>query len=55
MTAIGVADVAGGRFGGFPVSANGSRTPGAEHNSAHTQSAVVIVAATALIDVRSPV
>lgn len=84
MKAIGVANVAGGLFGGFPVSASGSRTPVAEQSGAHTQlagvvgalavllfvllapgltvylpdavlGAVVIVAATALIDVRGMV
>lgn len=84
MKAIGVANVAGGLFGGFPVSASGSRTPVAEQSGAHTQlagvvgalavllfvllapgltaylpdaalAAVVIVAATALIDVRGMV
>ncbi|MBB5918373.1 high affinity sulfate transporter 1 [Nocardia transvalensis] len=81
MKAIGAANIAGGLFGGFPVSASGSRTPVAEQNGAHTQlagvvgalavlafvlvapgvtaylpdsalAAVVIVAATALVDVR---
>ncbi|WP_054811868.1 SulP family inorganic anion transporter [Nocardia arizonensis] len=81
MKAIGVANVAGGLFGGFPVSGSGSRTPVAEQSGARTQfacvvgalavlafvlfapgvtaylpdaalAAVVIVAATALIDVR---
>ncbi|WP_431969868.1 SulP family inorganic anion transporter [Nocardia sp. bgisy134] len=80
MKAIGVSNIAGGLFGGFPVSASGSRTPVAEQSGAHTQltgvvgalavlafvlvapgltaylpdaalAAVVIVAATALIDV----
>ncbi|WP_109530262.1 MULTISPECIES: SulP family inorganic anion transporter [Nocardia] len=84
MKAIGVANVAGGLFGGFPISASGSRTPVAEQSGAHTQlagvvgalavllfvllapgltaylpdaalAAVVIVAATALIDVRGMV
>ncbi|WP_227980870.1 SulP family inorganic anion transporter [Nocardia spumae] len=84
MKAIGVANLAGGLFGGFPVSASGSRTPVAEQNGARTQlagvvgalavllfvlvapgltaylpdatlGAVVIVAATALIDVRGMV
>ncbi|CAM2895263.1 SulP family inorganic anion transporter [Prescottella defluvii] len=81
MKAIGAANVASGLFGGFPISASGSRTPVAEQSGAHTQlagavgavavlvfvlvapgitaylpdatlAAVVIVAATALIDVR---
>ncbi|PTR26531.1 high affinity sulfate transporter 1 [Rhodococcus sp. OK519] len=80
MKAIGAANVASGLFGGFPISASGSRTPVAEQSGAHTQlagvvgalavlafvliapgltaylpdatlAAVVIVAATALIDV----
>ncbi|MEV0545610.1 SulP family inorganic anion transporter [Nocardia salmonicida] len=84
MKAIGVANVAGGLFGGFPVSASGSRTPVAEQSGARTQlagvvgaiavllfvllapgltaylpdaalGAVVIVAATALIDIRGMV
>ena len=84
MKAIGVANVAGGLFGGFPVSASGSRTPVAEQSGARTQlagvvgaiavllfvllapgltaylpdaalAAVVIVAATALIDIRGMV
>ncbi|WP_431952331.1 SulP family inorganic anion transporter [Nocardia lijiangensis] len=84
MKAIGVANVAGGLFGGFPISASGSRTPVAEQSGARTQlasvvgalavllfvllapgvtaylpdaalAAVVIVAATALIDVRGMV
>ncbi|MFC4604797.1 SulP family inorganic anion transporter [Rhodococcus kronopolitis] len=84
MKAIGVANVAGGLFGGFPVSASGSRTPVAEQSGARTQlagvvgalavllfvlvapgvtaylpdatlGAVVIVAATALVDVRGMV
>ena len=37
MKAIGVANVAGGLFGGFPISASGSRTPVAEQNGARTQ------------------
>ncbi|MEU4317456.1 SulP family inorganic anion transporter [Nocardia fluminea] len=84
MKAIGVANIAGGLFGGFPVSASGSRTPVAEQSGARTQlagvvgaicvllfvllapgltaylpdatlGAVVIVAATALIDIRGMV
>lgn len=84
MKAIGVANVAGGLFGGFPISASGSRTPVAEQSGARTQlagvvgalavllfvlvapgvtaylpdatlGAVVIVAATALVDVRGMV
>ena len=41
MKAIGVANVAGGLFGGFPISASGSRTPVAEQSGAHTQLAGV--------------
>ena len=78
MKAIGVSNLASGLFGGFPISASGSRTPVAEQNGAQTQvvgalavlvfvlaapgvttylpdatlGAVVIVAATALIDLR---
>ncbi|RDI31379.1 high affinity sulfate transporter 1 [Rhodococcus sp. AG1013] len=84
MKAIGAANVASGLFGGFPISASGSRTPVAEQSGAHTQlagavgavavlvfvlvapgitaylpdatlAAVVIVAASALIDVRGMV
>ncbi|WP_213576450.1 SulP family inorganic anion transporter [Rhodococcus sp. USK13] len=80
MKAVGVANIAGGLFGGFPISASGSRTPVAEQSGARTQlacvvgalavlafvlvapgvttylpdatlGAVVIVAATALVDV----
>ena len=80
MKAIGVANIAGGLFSGFPISASGSRTPVAEQAGAKTQlagvvgalavlgfvlaapgvtaylpdatlAAVVIVAATALVDV----
>ena len=42
MKAIGVANVAGGLFGGFPISASGSRTPVAEQSGAHTQLAGVV-------------
>ncbi|AYJ47926.1 SulP family inorganic anion transporter [Rhodococcus sp. P1Y] len=42
MKAIGVANVAGGLFGGFPISASGSRTPVAEQNGARTQLAGVV-------------
>jgi high affinity sulfate transporter 1 len=81
MAAIGAANIAGGLFGGFPVSASSSRTPVAEQAGARTQltgvvgallivafmllvpgltaflpeatlAAVVIVAASRLIDVR---
>lgn len=80
MKAVGVANIAGGLFSGFPISASGSRTPVAEQSGAKTQlagvvgalavltfvlvapgitaylpdatlGAVVIVAATALVDV----
>jgi MFS superfamily sulfate permease-like transporter len=37
MAAIGAANVAGGLFGGFPVSASSSRTPVAEQAGARTQ------------------
>ena len=37
MAAIGAANVAGGLFGGFPVSASSSRTPVAEQAGAKTQ------------------
>ncbi|TSD47167.1 SulP family inorganic anion transporter [Rhodococcus sp. KBS0724] len=42
MKAIGVANVAGGLFGGFPISASGSRTPVAEQSGARTQLAGVV-------------
>ena len=49
MAAIGVANIAAGSFGGFPVSASSSRTPVAEQAGARTQlvgvvGAVLIVA-----------
>jgi MFS superfamily sulfate permease-like transporter len=49
MVGLGIANIAGGLFGGFPVSASGSRTPVAEQAGARTQlahvlSAVLIVA-----------
>jgi MFS superfamily sulfate permease-like transporter len=49
MAAIGVANLAGGAFGGFPISASSSRTPVAEQAGARTQlvgvvGAVLIVA-----------
>ncbi|MGW0024016.1 SulP family inorganic anion transporter [Rhodococcus sp. NPDC003383] len=37
MRAMGVANIAGGLFGGFPISASSSRTPVAEQNGARTQ------------------
>lgn len=49
MKAIGVANVAGGLFGGFPISASGSRTPVAEQNGAHTQLAGVVGALAVLV------
>ncbi|MGW6725616.1 SulP family inorganic anion transporter [Nocardia sp. NPDC055029] len=49
MKAIGVANVAGGLFGGFPVSASGSRTPVAEQSGAHTQLACVVGAISVLL------
>lgn len=49
MKAIGVANVAGGLFGGFPISASGSRTPVAEQSGAHTQLAGVVGAAAVLL------
>lgn len=49
MKAIGVANVASGLFGGFPISASGSRTPVAEQNGAHTQVAGVVGAVAVLL------
>ncbi|MFI1236682.1 SulP family inorganic anion transporter [Nocardia salmonicida] len=49
MKAIGVANVAGGLFGGFPVSASGSRTPVAEQSGARTQLAGVVGALAVLL------
>ncbi|MFC8528928.1 SulP family inorganic anion transporter [Nocardia sp. NPDC057227] len=49
MKAIGVANIAGGLFGGFPISASGSRTPVAEQSGAHTQLAGVVGAAAVLL------
>lgn len=49
MKAIGVANVAGGLFGGFPISASGSRTPVAEQSGAHTQLAGVVGALAVLL------
>lgn len=48
MRAIGVANLASGVFGGFPVSASSSRTPVAEQAGARTQ-LVGVVAAAALV------
>lgn len=42
MRAIGAANVAGGLFGGFPISASASRTPVAEQAGARTQLAAVV-------------
>ncbi|HEY5852796.1 MAG TPA: SulP family inorganic anion transporter, partial [Aldersonia sp.] len=42
MSAIGVANVAGGLFGGFPISASSSRTPVAEQAGAKTQLCAVV-------------
>nr|WP_198428608.1 SulP family inorganic anion transporter [Nocardia bovistercoris] len=49
MKAIGVANIAGGLFGGFPVSASGSRTPVAEQSGAHTQLAGAVGALAVLV------
>ncbi|MFC8046413.1 SulP family inorganic anion transporter [Nocardia sp. NPDC057353] len=49
MKAIGVANIAGGIFGGFPISASGSRTPVAEQSGAHTQLAGVVGALAVLL------
>ncbi|MEV0029529.1 SulP family inorganic anion transporter [Nocardia sp. NPDC050793] len=49
MKAIGAANIAGGLFGGFPVSASGSRTPVAEQSGAHTQLAGVVGALAVLV------
>ena len=48
MRAIGMANMASGALGGFPVSASSSRTPVAEQAGAHTQ-LVGIVGALALV------
>jgi high affinity sulfate transporter 1 len=45
MTGIGIANIAGGFLGGFPVSASSSRTPVAEQAGAHTQVTGVVGAA----------
>lgn len=44
MTGLGLANIAGGLLGGFPVSASGSRTPVAEQAGARTQLAHVLSA-----------
>ncbi|MFE2119164.1 SulP family inorganic anion transporter [Rhodococcus aetherivorans] len=49
MKAIGVANVASGVFGGFPISASGSRTPVAEESGARTQLAGVVGAIAVLL------
>ncbi|OOL32905.1 transporter [Rhodococcus rhodochrous] len=49
MKAIGVANVASGVFGGFPISASGSRTPVAEESGARTQLAGVVGAVAVLL------
>ncbi|WP_338888366.1 SulP family inorganic anion transporter [Rhodococcus sovatensis] len=49
MKAIGVANVTGGLFGGFPISASGSRTPVAEQNGARTQLTGVVGALAVLV------
>ncbi|MGY3552421.1 high affinity sulfate transporter 1 [Williamsia sp. R60] len=49
MKAIGVANIAGGLFSGFPISASGSRTPVAEQSGAKTQLAGVVGALAVLV------
>lgn len=49
MKAIGVANIAGGLFSGFPISASGSRTPVAEQAGAKTQLAGVVGALAVLV------
>ncbi|MFD9661063.1 SulP family inorganic anion transporter [Rhodococcus sp. NPDC059968] len=49
MKAVGVANIAGGLFGGFPISASGSRTPVAEQSGARTQLACVVGALAVLV------
>ncbi|QCB52944.1 SulP family inorganic anion transporter [Rhodococcus sp. PAMC28707] len=49
MKAVGIANIAGGLFGGFPISASGSRTPVAEQSGARTQLACVVGALAVLI------
>ncbi len=49
MKAVGVANIAGGLFGGFPISASGSRTPVAEQSGARTQFACVVGALAVLV------
>ena len=49
MKAIGFANIAGGMFSGFPISASGSRTPVAEQSGAKTQLAGVVGALAVLV------
>ncbi|PHV65527.1 sodium-independent anion transporter [Williamsia muralis] len=49
MKAVGVANIAGGLFSGFPISASGSRTPVAEQAGAKTQLAGVVGALAVLV------
>ncbi|MCR5979981.1 STAS domain-containing protein [Gordonia jinghuaiqii] len=49
MKAIGTANIASGLFGGFPISASGSRTPVAEQAGARTQLAGVVGAVAVLV------
>jgi high affinity sulfate transporter 1 len=49
MKAIGTANIASGLFGGFPISASGSRTPVAEQAGARTQLAGAVGAAAVLV------
>ncbi|WP_020109666.1 SulP family inorganic anion transporter [Nocardia sp. 348MFTsu5.1] len=49
MKAIGIANIAGGMFSGFPISASGSRTPVAEQSGAKTQLAGVVGALAVLV------
>ncbi|RVW10286.1 STAS domain-containing protein [Prescottella agglutinans] len=49
MKAVGFANLAGGFFGGFPISASGSRTPAAEQSGARTQLTGVVGALAVLL------
>lgn len=49
MKAIGIANIAGGMFSGFPISASGSRTPVAEQSGARTQLTGVVGALAVLV------
>ena len=49
MTGIGVANIAGGLLGGFPVSASSSRTPVAEQAGSRTQLTGVVGAALPIV------